>query len=398
MAQQIQIDLTDMLYGGNALGKHGGRAVFVTGGLPGEQVIATITDDRGRYAFAVVDEIISASPQRITPRCPYFRAGTCGGCQWQHIDYAAQLDYKTGIVREQFRRIGKFADIPLRPIIASPDEWFYRTHVTFHSAPTGELGFVAPDNRTVTPIDECTIIRPELLAMRDAITTPARRVRCMVGTDANERVISASDDASPSAADNADDESIATATTPDKVTFVIHGETFHVSAGSFFQVNLPQAARLVELVIDQFDLTGRESMLDLYSGVGLFTAFMAQGTKRVVAIELSPNAVKDARLNLERFPHVEIIEGLTETVLPLVKGKFDAAVVDPPRAGMKPKAIAALIARAPRQIAYVSCDPSTLARDARLLVDAGYTLTQVQPVDMFPQTYHIECIAGFERK
>ena len=394
---QVQLDLIEMVYGGNALAKVDGRPIFVTGGLPGEQVRATITQDRGRYAFAVVDEVLTPSPHRITPRCPYVRAGTCGGCQWQHIDYDQQLLYKSEIVKAQFRRIGKFDEVLVHPTIASPDPWFYRTHVTYHRSPEDELGFIAPDDRTVTPIDECPIIRPELLAMRTAITPTARRVRCMVGTDGSERVVSQSDDGSPAAADQGDDETISAAAA-DKVTFTIHGETFRVSAGSFFQVNLAQAARLVELVMDQVDLSGRELVLDLYSGVGLFTAFLAQGAKRVTAIELAPSAVSDARVNLARFNNIDVYEGATEAMLPRVKGKFDAAVIDPPRAGMHAKAVEALIARAPRRIAYVSCDPSTLARDARLLVNAGYTLTHVQPVDMFPQTYHIECMAGFEKK
>ncbi len=397
MMKQIELELTEMVYGGNALAKDDGRAVFVTGGLPGERVLATITQDRGRYAFAVVDEILTPSPYRLTPRCPYFRARTCGGCQWQHIEYDQQLLYKTNIVKAQFRRIGKFEDAPVLPMIASPEAWFYRTHVTYHSSSAGELGFIAPDDHTITPIEECYIIRPELLAMRGAIHTTAGRVRCMVGSDGSEQVVSLSDDASPLAADNADDETIAPPSA-DKVTFTMHGTAFRVSAGSFFQVNLAQAARVVGLVVDQLDLSGRELVLDLYAGVGLFTAFLAQGAKHVMAVELAPSAVSDARLNLAHLTNVDIYEGATEVMLPRIKGKFDAAVIDPPRAGMHAKATEALIALSPRRIAYVSCDPSTLARDARLLANAGYTLTHVQPIDMFPHTYHIECIAGFEKR
>lgn len=397
MPEQRQLDLSAMVYGGNALAKDDGRAIFVSGGLPGEQVIATITDDRGRYAFAAVDTVLLPSPHRVMPRCPYFRAGTCGGCQWQHIEYAAQLHYKTSIVRDQFERIGKIREAPVQPMIASPDEWFYRTHVTFHAAPDGDFGFVAPDDQTVTPISECYIIRPELLALKAGIRATARRVRCMIGSDGREATVSASDDASPAAADNADDE-LNGGDSSGKVTFVVHGETFRVNGNSFFQVNVAQAARLVEIALDYLDLTGRESALDLYSGVGLFSAFLAQGTKRVTAIESAQGAVSDARLNLSRFAHVEIVEGTVEGVLPRLKGKFDVAIIDPPRAGMKPKALQALVERAPRKIAYVSCDPSTLARDARLLLDAGYALTLVQPVDMFPHTYHIECVAGFEKR
>jgi 23S rRNA (uracil1939-C5)-methyltransferase len=397
---QIELVLTEMVYGGNALAKLDGRPIFVKGGLPGERVSALITRDHGRYAFAVVTDVLEASPQRVVPRCPYFRAGTCGGCQWQHIDYAAQVEYKTAIVREQFRRIGKLPDAPVRPMIASPEAWFYRTHVTFQRAPGGELGFVAPDDRTITPINECYIIRPELLALKDAITGDARRVRCIVGADGSESAVSRLHDPTEKSTapdGQLDDDTPGSASSGDKVTFTIHGETFRVSAGSFFQVNLAQAARLVELVIDHLNLTGNESTLDLYSGVGLFTAFLALGAKRVTAIEQSSSAVIDAQLNLARYANVKIIEAAVEDALPRLEGKFAAAVIDPPRAGMKPDALAALLEHAPRRIAYVACDPSTLARDARQLVSAGYTLTHVQPVDMFPHTYHIECVAGFEK-
>lgn len=396
MSEPFELDLTDMLYGGSALGKQAGRPIFTAYGLPGERVRVRITEDHGRYAFAVVEQVITSAPQRVAPSCPYFAARTCGGCQWQHAAYSAQLDYKTSIVREQFRRIGKFADPPVRPIIASPDEWYYRTHVTFHSTPDGELGFVAPQhNRTITPIHQCTIIRPELLTARETYdgSDEAGHVRFIAGSDGGQVIATAvsadRDDDSPSTAANG-----APAQT---VTFVVNGATFHVSGGSFFQVNLPQAARLVDLVLEQLDLSGRERVLDLYSGVGLFTAFLAPAAAHVTAIESSPSAVADARRNLAHFANVTIREGLTERLLPQARGTFDAAVIDPPRAGMKPKALDALIARRPRTIAYVSCDPSTLARDSRILVDHGYSLQYIQPVDMFPQTYHIECVAGLER-
>lgn len=389
MAERTEpIELLEMVHGGNALAKVDGRAIFVTGGLPGEQVRVTITRDQDSYAFAVVDAVLEASPHRVAPRCPYFRAGTCGGCQWQHIEYATQLEFKTSIVSEQFRRIGKFDAAPIRPMIASPEPWFYRTHVTFHRAANGEYGFVAPDDRTVTPVDECCIIRPELLALKSAITNGGKRARCMVGTDGVETTIVAGDEPPPAASPARGEQ----------VHFTIRGETFQVNQNSFFQVNVAQAAVLVDLVLEHLALTGDERVLDLYAGVGLFSLFVARRARRVTLIEISRSAIYDARKNLAQFTHVEYIEAAVEQALPRFKRKIDAAVIDPPRAGMKAGALAALIALAPRKIAYVSCDPATLARDARALVDAGYALTSVQPVDMFPQTYHIECVAGFERR
>ena len=179
----------------------------------------------------------------------------------------------------------------------------------------------------------------------------------------------------------------------ERVHYTIKGRVFQVTGGSFFQVNLAQAETLVDLVLERLDLRGSEHVLDLYSGVGLFTAFLAERARRVSAVEVYAPAVRDAEVNLAEFANVDLRVGAVEAVLP--RGNFDAAVIDPPRAGVKPKALDALIARAPRKIVYVSCDPATLARDAKRLAASGYRLIDVQPVDMFPQTYHIESVAAF---
>jgi len=168
-----------------------------------------------------------------------------------------------------------------------------------------------------------------------------------------------------------------------------------VSVGSFFQVNLAQAQTLVDLVLER--LHGCQHILDLYAGVGLFTAFLAPQAQRVLMIESAASSIADAKVNLARYHHVEGLEGFVEQALARVEGSFDGAVIDPPRAGMKPKAIEALVRLAPQKIAYVSCDVATLARDAKLLAANGYRLLDVQPVDMFPQTYHIEAVAAFTR-
>ncbi len=179
------------------------------------------------------------------------------------------------------------------------------------------------------------------------------------------------------------------------VHYSVKGKTFRVAGGSFFQVNLAQAAVLVEQVMAWLEPMAGGSALDLYSGVGLFTAFLAERFESVVGVESFAPAVEDARFNLAGQANVAFEVGSVEAVLGGLKGPFSVAVVDPPRAGMAPAALDALIAQQPVRIAYVSCDPSTLARDAKRLVGAGYTLVQVQPVDMFPQTYHIEAVAWF---
>ncbi|MCC6803010.1 MAG: class I SAM-dependent RNA methyltransferase [Anaerolineae bacterium] len=388
MPDIIELELTVMTHGGRALGRHDGRPIFVPFGIPGERVRVRITQDRRSYAFAEVVDVLAESPERVTPRCPHF--GVCGGCHWQHIGYAAQLRFKREVVAEQFARIGGLRDAVVHPTIPSPDPLLYRSHATFHVTSVGRLGFVGCDDRTVIPIDECHIIRPELRGWLDSLRSerfaPAERVRLQVGSG-GERLIARSGGTS----DEPDDE--AALASADRVRYRVKDRQFQVTGGSFFQVNLPQAETLVDLVLERLSLTGSERVLDLYSGVGLFTAFLAARARRVTGIEVYAPAVRDAEVNLADFANVDLRIGAIETALP--RGRVDAAVVDPPRAGMKPKALDALVACAPRRIVYVSCDPATLARDARKLVESGYDLFDVQPVDMFPQTYHVESVAAF---
>jgi 23S rRNA (uracil1939-C5)-methyltransferase len=185
---------------------------------------------------------------------------------------------------------------------------------------------------------------------------------------------------------------------PGAVHYVVKGRTFRVSAGSFFQVNLAQAETLVDLALARLGLEGDTRALDLYSGVGLFTAFMAERAGVVTAIEAFPGAVADAAHNLAAFENVNLVEGTVEDALARLGDKgYDVALLDPPRAGMEGAALDALAACGPTRIVYVSCDPATLARDIKRLAGRGYRVVDVQPVDMFPQTYHIEAVALLER-
>jgi 23S rRNA (uracil1939-C5)-methyltransferase len=385
----IELTLTNMAHGGSAVGRHDGRAIFVAYGIPGERVRAEITQDKGRFAFAEVVEVLEPAPIRVTPRCKHF--GVCGGCHWQHMDYAAQLAFKQSVVADQMRRLGGLPDAVVHPTIPSPDVWAYRSHVTYHVTSEGQLGFVGLDDRSVIPIEECHIVRGALLnplAPSSLNFAPGERIRVQVGSDDDEPLI---------AAGQGEEIFQRILTSHESVHYTVQGRTFQVSAGSFFQVNLAQAETLVRLALERLNLTGKERLLDLYSGVGLFTAFLAEGTRHVTAVESFPLAVKDAEVNLAAIDNIDLIEGAVEDVLAALGRGYDAALLDPPRAGMDAKALKALIKIAPQKIVYVSCDPATLARDAKQFVAAGYHLIDVQPVDMFPQTYHIEAVAHFEK-
>lgn len=417
----ITIELTGMAHGGSAIGRHEGRAIFVPYGVPGEQVRARIVQDKGRFAIAEVVEVLVESSNRAQPPCPYFGDGLCGGCQFQQIDYTKQLNLKQQVVRDQMARLGGLPDAVVHPTLASPNIYGYRSHATFHVDPNGHLGFIKTDHRTVLPVDDCLLLSPTLRdTFQDAHNqrfTPNTRIRFQAGTDDQPIYFpmgAITDDVAEPLEEKPVQRSLSkhnrSRTSPppprdyvseqvskEAVHYIIKNRTFRCSAGSFFQVNLAQAEKLVELVLERLNLKGDEQILDLYSGVGLFTAFLASQAKQVSAVELFAPAVEDAQVNLNDYANIDLYVGKIESVLPRLGQNYDAAVVDPPRAGMDAPALEALIKIQPRQIVYVSCDPATLARDAKRLTAAGYILCDVQPVDMFPQTYHIECVAHFIR-
>jgi 23S rRNA (uracil1939-C5)-methyltransferase len=399
-----------MVHGGQALGRHAGRAIFVPYAIPGERIVARITEDRGRYAFAEVVRVLEPSPHRVTPRCPHFGPGRCGGCHFQHVADAAQPGYKRDVVIDQFRRIGGFTDPPVQPTVPSPDAWAYRNHATFHVDEAGNLCYVGTDNATQVPIEECHIIQPALLDLLNELdfegVTGLDRVRLQVGSGGDQMVVLSTGDDGPPELEVTMPVSVNFLLSDNEpvnlvgssyVSYTVRGRTFRVTAGGFFQVNLPQAEALIDLVLDRLALRGPETVLDLYAGVGLFTAFLAERASLVTSVESYPPAVTDADVNLADLDNVDLIEGTVEDVLPELEGPYDLAVLDPPRTGVERHALDALAALAPHGLVYVSCEPSTLARDAKRLVQKGYHLVDVTPVDMFPQTYHIECVAHFTR-
>lgn len=388
MSEYIEIHLTGIANGGSAVGRYEGRAVFVSYAIPGEVVRARIIADKGKFITAEAVEILEESSERVTPKCPHF--GKCGGCHWQHITYDAQLKLKRQIVEEQMRRIGGFDNLTIYDTVPNSTPWNYRAHSTFHIAANRQLGFISIDNQTVIPLRECHIIRPELLDLMQhfpANDLSSERTRLQIGSEGQAIAFWMLSDDIPSP------------TKKSKFVFYeIYGRRFRCTAGSFFQVNLPQAGILIDKMLEYLDLKGSESILELYSGVGMFTAFLAERAKNVTSVEFSLLAVQDAVENLSEFENITIIEGKTEEVLNrLSRGRYDSVVLDPPRSGIDLKGLKGLVNLSPEKIVYISCDVATLARDSKKLREGGYQLLFVQPVDMFPQTYHIECIACFQK-
>ena len=421
-AQTPEIKLEKFTYGGDAMGRlpdpltgTGGRAVFVPFGIPGELVRVRMLEEKRGFARAELLEVIEASPQRISPKCRHF--GACGGCHYQHLPYQAQLAAKTESLRDQLQRIGKIEDPPVNPMVACPSPWNYRNHVGFQLTDAGKLGYVSSGfagklpsspGKAVLPINECHLPDQSLDALwpQLAFETNAHieRISIRSGLDGDLMLVLESGELEAPALELEAGISVVHLTGGDAL--VMAGEDhlvmqvlerpFHVSAGSFFQVNSSMAGQMVTHLLQVLPLpTG--TILDAYCGVGLFSAFLAPGCKRLIGIEVSPSACDDFLINLDEFDHVELYESAAEHVIPHLEGPVDILLVDPPRAGLDKHVLDGIIELHPQTVAYISCDPATLARDAARLISGGFHLVDVTPFDMFPQTYHIESIALFNQ-
>ena len=398
-----EVTLDTHVYGGEALGPLAdGRAVFVPYALPGEMARIRLTDDKPRYARGKLIEIVTPSPERIAPRCPHFTQ--CGGCHYQHIPYETQLQIKTDVLRDQLERIGKLNNPPVRPIVPS-QPWNYRNHVQFHITPEGELGYQAGGSNTTLPIREChlpTEAINQVWPLLDMEAIPSlERVSLRGGMNDDLMLILESNEPEPVELEIDLPLSVAylgpggalVLAGDDHVIIEIQQRLFRVSAGSFFQVNTPMAEQMVAHVLENLPLTPQTTLVDAYCGVGLFSAFLAPHVGRLISIEDSPDACEDFEVNLDEFDHVELYEAPVEDVLPTLDAHPQIIVVDPPRSGLARPALDAILSLGPDVLAYISCDPATLARDGKRLSNGGYQLQQITPFDLFPQTYHIESIS-----
>lgn len=410
MTKTALLTLERLAYGGTSLGRlEDGRAVFVPFALPGERVRVRLVDERRGFVHAELLEVLEAAAGRIAPKCPHF--GQCGGCHYQHMPYAEQCQAKTRILRDQLERIGKIETPPLQPMLPAPKAWNYRNRLQFHLTPDGRLGFQSPGATQIVPIDECHLPEAALNDLWPHLEfepgAPFTRVSILTDSNGDLMLILESGTAAPPNLELEADISVVhlfdgnalVLAGSEHLTMKILNRSFRLSAGSFFQVNTSMAEEMVKHV--QSLLPQQiETLLDIYCGVGLFSAFLAPRCQRLIGIEISPPACEDFVVNLDAFDHVELYEAPAEICLPVLAEQITApvcAVLDPPRAGLEKQVVDALQVLAPEQIVYISCDPSTLARDARRLIAGGYHLKQVTPFDLFPQTYHIESISLFEK-
>lgn len=371
IGDRLTLDITDLAFGGDGVGRQGDFVVFVPFVLPGERVEVKLTEVKKSFGRGILARRLTDSPDRVEPRCPYF--GECGGCQYQHLDYPAQLRWKRKQIADLFQRVGGFSDIAVREVIPCPAPYGYRNRILVRSqwnkpAQKLNLGFIRSDCNLVCDIESCAIAEP---ALNEAILAWRRNPPPKGGI---------------------------------KTLLRIQPEDWVVPEHSFFQNNFFVLPALLEAARSRLRDAGVRHLVDAYCGVGFFSLSLADEVDSFVGVELDVPAIQAARENQRRrnITNGDFVAGDTDALLPSLLAKLNpaqtAVLLDPPRVGCRPPSLKVLRESGPAQILYVSCHPATLARDLKLLcADARYRLVDVQPVDLFPQTQHVECIADLRR-
>ncbi|HEY7127103.1 MAG TPA: class I SAM-dependent RNA methyltransferase [Ktedonobacterales bacterium] len=379
------------------------RTLLVPGGIPGERVIVSVEYPVPRQTRRKkrrrsppprirLVRVLDPSSWRVEAPCPHF--GVCGGCQFQQIAYERQLEIKREMVTELLRSEGGFAEPPVLPTLPCAIPWNYRNHMRFSVNREGQVGLTARGSHRVIPLAECPIAHPTInRALKVLADTPQPRPQALVRCGANTGQLLLQP--VPASEVRASLEAAGLAVHEETFEEELAGKRFLVRPSSFFQTNTAQAEQMAALVLRGLQVGPGVTVADAYCGVGTFALLLAQQAGRVIAIEESASAVRDARFNVREAPNVEILQGKTEEVLPRLTEQIDGLVLDPPRQGCQQPVLDALVARKVPRVVYVSCDPTTLARDLKYLCQArtAYQLLEVQPLDMFPQTAHIECVA-----
>lgn len=452
--QSIDVTIEKLTYGGRGLARTNGVVTFTPYTAPGETVRGTVEVSKSSYAELKLDEILSPSPDRIEARCNLF--GRCGGCSWQHLPESVQHYWKSVIVRESLYTITKLQaeEFILEPLVASPDFFGYRNKMEFTfgqtaTDPTLKLGFHLPGNwKHILDVNHCDLMPEPLnkliefarnegtrqglnawnpvkhqgtlrqLLIRWSVYEQKAIVAILTG-DSTELDFEAFADRCLEACPfvkgiawglNANESDVAR---PEQIlaergemtlTETLENKKFQISLGSFFQTNSLGAEKLYSVAREYLGLTGEETLLDAYCGTGSIGIFCADKASHVYGIEIIKDAIWDARMNAERngLQHCTFMAGDMAVTLPILVNSLskpiDRLMVDPPRAGMDKRALQQLVDLNCPVLVYVSCNPTTMARDLQVILEAGYLLERICPVDMFPQTYHIECVARCVRR
>lgn len=402
------VTIEGLTHGPWGIGHSEGQVVFVSHSAPGDRVRVRVTAESRNFLRADPVEIIRASPLRIDPPCPYYPR--CGGCQWQHVQYQEQLRWKETNVRECLARIGKIKNPPVRPILPSPSPWRYRMRIRLHANESKETGLYSLLSHSIVPIESCLLLEEPIESLLKPIANWVRSLKSRLDTvdvcRPSERsgVILRGE---LRGAFHPDDDRqtrdfLEKSPLIQAVVLSARGWTKKWGAAppeaggeGFLQPNRSGNAILVEEVLRLGGFQPGDRVLDLHCGSGNFTLPIASRVQRVMGLDSDPHAIRSARRLAKelRVTNASFLVGLAEEQKTLLTGGFNKLILDPPREGAL--ALVQSIGRdGPREILYVSCNPATLARDLALLLRNGYELREVQPVDLFPQTYHVETLAA----
>ncbi|MBU3213638.1 23S rRNA (uracil(1939)-C(5))-methyltransferase RlmD [Clostridium estertheticum] len=442
------ITIDNMGYEGEGVGKIDGFTVFVAGAIVGEKVLIKIVKISKNFGFGKLLEIIEKSISRIEPVCDIYKS--CGGCNLQHIDYAAQLDFKTNRVNQVINRIGKLEKVIVHPTLGMESPYNYRNKVQLPSSnKNGEvkIGFYAARSHDIINMENCYIqdsvadivvkltrkwikefniqcyneenhqgilrhvmIRKGsktgqvmVVLVTNGKSLPYKEEFIAIITKKIKGIVSVIQNINSEKTNVILGETCTTLWGKDTITDYIGEFKFEVSPLSFFQVNSVQTEVLYDKVLEYANLSGGEVVLDAYCGTGTISLFLSQKAKKVYGVEIVPQAIENAKINakVNNAENTEFLVGEAEVIIPKLINDgviADVVVVDPPRKGCDKTLLEAISHMGPKSIVYVSCDPGTLARDLGILNELGYITKEIQPVDMFPQTAHIECVARIERK
>jgi tRNA/tmRNA/rRNA uracil-C5-methylase (TrmA/RlmC/RlmD family) len=372
--QHLELDITDIAFGGDGIGRVEGFVVFVPFVLVGERVEVAIVEVKKRYATADLVRIITASPHRVEPRCKLY--AQCAGCQYQHADYRHQLELKHKQIVDIFQRIGGIKDPPIEPVVASPREYAYRNKLVVHGP--GQPGFWSTRGRSIIPVNHCPIARDEINTKLAGLLEADKHTTIRSNSAGQTWVFTQSEDI---------------------VEEVVLDKTLRAPMGSFFQVNREVIELALQHTRQVFAASGCKILVDAYCGIGLFALLLGDLAQHVYGIEEDAKAIQAANLNAEHLglSRYDFYPGKTERLLfyTLRQCKLDETclILDPPRSGCGKPVLKTLREQKPHKLIYVSCAPPMLARDIKELLKVGYRLESVTPFDMFPQTAHCEALA-----
>ncbi|MCR1289431.1 23S rRNA (uracil(1939)-C(5))-methyltransferase RlmD [Shouchella clausii] len=442
--ETLTVTIEDLTHEGAGVAKVNGYALFIPQALPGETVDIKVVKTKAGYGYGRLLQVQTKSEHRVEPPCPIFYK--CGGCQIQHMDYSAQLAYKQKQVKDVMDRVAKLPNVPVRPVIGMDDPWRYRNKsqvpVAFQQ---GDLvaGFYAKRSHSIVDMDQCIIQHKENDIVVQTVKQLAKELRIpayqeqshqgvlrhivarygkttgqvMVVLVTKEKKLPHKEAFISGIRKHVPGVVSIVQNINNKRTNVIFGQQtevlwgehylydeingiqFAISARSFYQVNPEQTNRLYSKALEYADLTGNETVIDAYCGIGTISLFLAKKARHVYGVEIVPEAIKDAKRNakLNQITNATFAVGEAEEVIPRWHDQgidADVIVVDPPRKGCDEALLRTMIEMKPKRIVYVSCNPGTLARDLRILEDGGFKTEEVTPVDMFPQTTHVEAVAS----